>query len=55
MSAVSFHESVKIETLEALTSVSILRFGLLILSTLAPECSASLGFKPLLANFLLFR
>ena len=39
----------KIETLGVLTSVSILRFGLLILY------SPALGFKPLLVNFLLLR
>jgi hypothetical protein len=47
VSAVSFfHESVKDRNPGTLTSVSILRFGLLILSGPAPEYSAALGFKP---------
>jgi hypothetical protein len=53
VSAVFFsHESVKDRNPGTLTSVSILRFGLLILSGPVPEYSAGLGFKLLLVNFL---
>jgi hypothetical protein len=53
VSAVSFFlESVKDRNSGTLTSVSILRFGLLILSGPAPEYSAALGFKLMLVKFL---